>query len=225
MFRGKRPNNKRPSLITSLLLRSAVARHLDGLWIGSFAKDAELRLDRVEGALNLIKKYDPLRYRRLIRDLERISVAVIPVGIARFDQSTWACVLDERHILNEATSLEGIASSIVHEATHARICRCGIGYGDKELRARVEVACFRRERAFAGTLPNGEQNRELIDRSLQFYRNPELWTNDALRAQEEEGLLKVARYLGLPDWFSNICLQIRSLRAKLSRLTGSSPGR
>src|SRR5262249_12718827 len=101
----------------------------------------------------------------------------------------------------------------------------GIGYGDKELRARVEAACMRRERAFAATLPNGEHSRERIDRKLEFYRNPEYWTDDAFRAREEEGFLEAARYAGDPDWLSNIAVQIRRLCTKLSRLTGSSPRR
>jgi hypothetical protein len=199
------------------MLRWSVGRRTDGLWIGSFESDPAPSLQRLEEALNLIKTYDPLRYKRVIRDLERIWVTVIAGGLAHFDQSIWACVLDPRHVCNEENSPERIASSIVHEATHARLCRCGIEYEGEELRARVEAACFRRERAFAAKLPNGEEMRERIDRYLEYYGNREHWTNEALRRRHEEGIIKTIRYLGFPDWLPKLFQPIRSLRMKLSR--------
>ena len=72
---------------------------------------------------------------------------------------------------------ELIASVIVHEATHARLMRCGIGY-EEELRARVEKVCLRRELAFAAKLPNGEQIRAQTDPELG-YLPPSYWTNEA----------------------------------------------
>ena len=57
-------------------------------------------------------------------------------------------MLDERFVTNPETTIERIASVIVHEATHARMERCGIGYAEDQ-RARIETVCFRRELAFA----------------------------------------------------------------------------
>jgi hypothetical protein len=37
-----------------------------------------------------------------------------------------ACLLDERVVASETTTLEWIASTIVHEATHARLEKWGI---------------------------------------------------------------------------------------------------
>jgi hypothetical protein len=64
----------RPDLVTRLMLRWSLSRQVDGLWIGSFddKEAAEADLDRVEAALHLIKTYDPQRYRRLLRDLDRV---------------------------------------------------------------------------------------------------------------------------------------------------------
>ena len=89
---------KRPALLTRLMLRVSVSRRVDRLWIGS-ADDgdaAKADLDRVEEALHLIKTYDPQRYGRLLRDFERIWVRVILGGIASFQSSIWACMLDPR---------------------------------------------------------------------------------------------------------------------------------
>lgn len=211
-----------PNLITRLMLRTSASRCIDGLWIGNFINDAEPSLLRVEEALNLIKVYDPVRYARLVRDLERIWVTVIAGGPAQFDQSIWACVLDQRLLLNEATAPERIASCIVHEATHARLCRYGIGYEGEELRARVEAVCFRRERAFAAKLPDGEQIRDQANRYLEFYDDRKQWTNEALGTRYEEGAVKALQYLGFPGWWAKMLRPIRFLRLTWNRMIGGS---
>ena len=77
------------------------------------------------------------------------------------------CVIDERFVVDEGTTPEMIASVIVHEATHARLFRMGIGY-EEGRRARVEQVCLRRELAFAAKLPDrakvGLQRAEAIAR-------------------------------------------------------------
>src|SRR5690349_12702034 len=53
---------------------------IDGLWVGCWTSDKEKRLmafGRVEEALGLIKRHDPLRYDRLRRDLVRIWVFLL----------------------------------------------------------------------------------------------------------------------------------------------------
>jgi hypothetical protein len=78
-------------------------------------------LRRVEDALRLIKTFDPLRYKRIGRDLERVWVLVLPGDLGNFDASIKTCKLDTRFILADTSSPEVIASTIVHEATHARL--------------------------------------------------------------------------------------------------------
>ena len=133
---------------------------IDGLWVGTFQNAPEV-LPKVERALQLIKLHDRRRYDRLLRDLERVLVGVLSGSIGRFDRRLSACELEIRFVLDEASS-PAIASppTIVHEATHARLWRCGIRYDEKR-RHRVEVLCFRRELAFAARLPNPEQVREI----------------------------------------------------------------
>jgi hypothetical protein len=207
-----RQESRSPNLITRLMLRTSASRRIDGLWIGSFDNDAEPRLRPVEEALNLIKIYDPVRYAHLIRDLERIWVTVISGGLAHFDPSICACVLDERHLLNNANPPERIAASIVHEATHARLWRSGIGYEGEELRARVEAVCFRRERAFAAKLPNrnGQRNREQADQKLAAYADRGYWTDEAFYTREVQDVHKTLQYLGMPNWLVRVVMAIRT---------------
>ena len=110
-----------------------------------------------------------------------------------------------------------IASTIVHEATHARLMRCGIGY-ETELRARVEAVCARRELAFANKLPNGAQVRESAERILELCAADDgYWSNTAFEERHVEGSIEAMRHLGAPDWLVRVFLIFRSLNLSIRR--------
>jgi hypothetical protein len=205
---------KRPRLIDRIQLWSSTRKRIDGLWVGTIEGKSGPILERVEAALALIKAYNQTRYNRLARDLDRIWVRLIPYGLACYNKSINACEIDTRFVLAEDSTPELIASAIVHEATHARLTRCGIGY-EQELRARVEAVCFRREIAFAVRLPNGGQARERAERSLQFYSADEFWTDAASRERFLEGATAALRHLGTPEWFVRIFASFYALRHRI----------
>ena len=167
-------------------------------------------LRRVEEALHLIKVNDRLRYDRLLRDLERVWVRMVPGGLGRFTESLHACELDRRFVLAETSSADLIAATIVHEAAHARLLRCGIAY-EEELRPRVEAVCLRRELAFAAKLPNGEQVRELAERTLALCTSQDHWADAAF----DERNVAELRNLGTPEWLVRILLGLRALRLRV----------
>src|SRR5882672_5312369 len=133
-----KPPQVRPRLLDRMQLAMSTARHVDGIWIGSWRTPEDLT--RVERALLLVKQHSPLHYSRIISDLERIWIFLLPDGLAEYNHSLKACVLDERYVADSATSVEQIASTIVHEATHARLERYGIRYQEDQ-RARIEAIC------------------------------------------------------------------------------------
>ena len=168
----KQPQSMRPTLAVRIRLWLSAGKQVDGIWIGAYsARDFSSALSRVEQALRLIKQHDRPRYNQIARDLDRVWVRLLPLGIGHFDYSLRACLLDERFVLAETTEPEFIAAAIVHEAAHARLWRCGIGY-DEATRTRVESICIRRELAFASKLPNGEDVRDwaksALDRPLDL---------------------------------------------------------
>ena len=168
----------RPSITDRLVLRLCKARSIDGLWVGTVrGADAELILRRVEEALRLIKLYDPLQYARVIHSLDRVLVEVLPDASACFQRSLQACVLDERFVLAATSTPELLATTIVHEATHARLDRWGINYDEKE-RARIEAVCLRRELAFTAKLPQGKPLQDEITRTIEWCAsNPDVFSN------------------------------------------------
>jgi hypothetical protein len=191
-------------------LAMSTARHVDGIWIGTWGGNPE-DLTRVEGALSLIKQHSPLDYARIRRELERIWVHILFTGAGQYKHSLKACVLDERYVADPATTVERIASTIVHEATHARLDRYGIEYKE-ELRTRIEAICDRRQLAFAVRLPNSAELQQEIAQGLELCQaNPGLFSNAQLRKRYTMGVTKALRYLGGPEWLIRANLTLVSI--------------
>ncbi len=212
-----KPPRASPRIVDRMELAMSMGRHLDGIWIGSW-RDRPEDLTRVEGALLLIKQYSPLDYARIFRELERIWVHLSFYGLGEYRHSLKACVLDERYVADAATTVEQIASTIVHEATHARLERYGIGYKE-ELRTRIEAICFRRELAFAVRLPDSAELQQGIARYLEWYQaNPDQFSDAHFRERHWAGGTEALRYLGTPDWLIRAMLMALPVIRRARRL-------
>ncbi len=208
----------RPTLADRVELRFSTSRQVDGLWVGvSIDSEPEPILERVEAALRLIKVYDRLRYDRLMRDFERVWVRPLPGALGNFNRALLACELDRAFVLAETSRPELIAATIVHEATHARLLRCGIGY-EEELRPRVEAVCLRRELVFAAKLPNGEQVRDFAERTFVVCTTPGYWTDTAVSERRDRDYMEAVRNLGVPNWLVRTIFSLRTLHIYLMRL-------
>jgi hypothetical protein len=191
-------------------------RYVDGLWIGTWEDDPDSLLRRVEEALSLIKVYDRLRYDRITRDLERVWVRTLFGNDAQYNHAMNACELDVRFVLAATSGPAMIASTIVHEATHARILRRGIEY-EEPVRARVEAVCVRRELALAKKLPNGLEVQERAGHLLRLSATTEFWTNAKFRERRVEGAIEEMRYAGIPMWIVRIVLAVAKLHSACRR--------
>jgi hypothetical protein len=98
----------------------------------------------------------------------------------------------------------------VHEATHARLMRCGIGY-DEALRARVEAVCMRREIAFAAKLPDGKEITDRAKDNLERCADGSYLTNVAFRQRYDDANISELRRLGCPAWLIQALLALRVL--------------
>jgi hypothetical protein len=195
----------------------STGRDLDGLWVGTSEAEPHPALRRVEAALQLIKRHDTLHYSRIIRHLDRVWVHLLPSALAHYDVSLNACVLDERFVLAETTTLQRVASTIVHEATHARLDGWGIDY-DEVRRYRIEAICLQRELNFLTKLPDSEHLQEEIAYTLEWYANKQDYFSDRNhRELDDQGAPETLRYLGMPDWFVGFAMWfIRRRRARAS---------
>ena len=170
---------------------------IDGVQVEYLADGA---FERVQAAMNLIKRWDPLRYRRLIADIHHISITVLAEGHAgQYRAAAAVCEIDERFLMAPGRPAEAVAALIVHEATHARLGGLGFGY-EEERRSRVEATCLRREVAFLSRLPNTPAARQLIAGSRDTADNLPDLSNQALSIRHHGAARDALVYLGVPKW-------------------------
>jgi hypothetical protein len=195
------------------------SRVIDGLWIGCAQPDPDPALQRVEAALRLIDSCAPLHYRRVKNSLTRIWVTLVPHGAGCYLHSMNACKLDERVIASEATTLEWIASAIVHEATHARLEKLGIRYNEA-VRLRIERICVRRELDFARHLSGVDALQQELTQRLYWCRDGnEHFTDQNMWQKIDQGNVDALRHLGTPEWVIAFVLGARNLSSRLHRFT------
>lgn len=214
--------DRRPLLVDRLGLWFSKSSTTDGLWIGTTESKLYPALRRVEDALQLIKRHDTLNYFRITRNLDRIWVHLLPSAQAHYDRSLNACALDERYVLNETMTLDQIASTIVHEATHARLEGWGIQYLEA-MRIRIESICLRRELNFLVKLPDSEPLQDEIVRALDWCASdPDFYSDKNFWWRRQEGEVETLRYLNAPNWLIRWAMWlIRRRRQRASVSPGS----
>jgi hypothetical protein len=215
-----RKPDRKPTAIDRLALWFSTSRNIDGLWVGTATENKpHPGLRRVEDALRLIKHHDPLHYSRVIHNLNRVWVRLVPNALACYDRSLKACALDERFVLLATTTPERIASTIVHEATHAKLEGWGISYDDEKERARIEAICLRRELNFIAKLPHSELLREETARTLEWcVSDHDYFFDVSFQQRVDQGMVEAARYVGMPEWFITFLPKVRAVISGVHRL-------
>jgi hypothetical protein len=186
----QRDQGKVSAFLDRLAIKATRKRMIDGLPVV-----CDKGADKVAEGLKLIRDLDPIRYRRLLGDVKLIWVTAVLGALAQFRNSTSTCEIDERFVVDEETTPEMLASVIVHEATHARLSRMGIGY-EEGRRVRVEQVCLRRELAFAAKLPDKAKAGQRAEQSLNAL--PDL-SDEAFAEREYAGARDALVYLGVPS--------------------------
>jgi hypothetical protein len=178
---------------------------VDGLWLGILGTRSDnATLRRVESALRLIERHDPPRYRRLRRDITRIWICPLIGANGAYSLATRLCKLDVAYV--QSATPEEIASTIVHEATHAHPCLQKFGYTEN-VRYRIEMLCMRQELAFVRLLPGSEAMQTELRRRLQA--SPQIWSDELRKELQPALATNAARSYGLPEWVIKILLRFR----------------
>ncbi|HET7024692.1 MAG TPA: hypothetical protein VFI39_05765 [Gemmatimonadales bacterium] len=154
--------------------------------------DGSKQFATVMAALQLLHDVDPRRFNRMKRDIRGIWLIGI-AGLGEYDTKRRVCKIDPDYIMSLDRSAESIASTIVHEAMHARLAGCGFEY-TIERRHRIEQICTQAQIAFASRLPDGSaivaQARQVLDQPASA------WSDEAL----VDHRLRRLRELKLPEW-------------------------
>jgi hypothetical protein len=166
-------------------------------------------------ALAAIQAYDPFRLALIKRDVSLIWVFEARPSRAVWNEKMKTCILDRAYVLSEKTSPVMIASTIVHEATHARLHRRGIGY-DQRIRKRVEDICHNATVRFGKKLPDGgivlEEAKSYLNLPSGFYSN---------EAREERELAWLRETNALPKWLTRL-LERRVEKRRMLRKSKSA---
>ena len=157
------------------------------------ANECEVIWAKLGAALDLIGTHDPRRFQRLQRDIDGIWAFGSPGYLAQWDDGLRLVLLSQQYVIAEATSVSDLASTLVHEGSHAWLTYLGFEY-EESRRARLEAICFRCELSFVKRLPDAASLIEQIE--LQLTREPSFW-NDAAFAKRNADVL---RELGVPRW-------------------------
>src|SRR5262249_27615502 len=205
------------SLFERIDLAISTSRRVDGIWIGSYWGSPK-HLARVEQALLLVKRHSPVHYSCIINNLERIWIFGLTHIGAEYNHSLKACVFDYRFLADPRASTKRIASVIVHEATHARLERCGITY-DEDRRVRIEAICLRRELALAARLPDSAELQQLISEHLDWNgANPDFFSDAQFRERRRNGAIEALRQLDAPNWLIRAITTTQSMIGRVRRL-------
>ena len=171
--------------------------------------------DRIEAAIELIHRYDRRRLERAARDMPRIVAGFPDTGDACYDTIDALGILKLQTVARRDITPEQLALCIVHEATHARIERCGIRY-EPQRRVRIERACIQAELAFAQRLPADESEWYTRYLSDKLQSPP---SDDHSDAAFIHRYADEAFRAGVPAWLVD-----RARRRALERVAGTQAG-
>lgn len=196
-------------LFFAVLKQLSKSRVYGGL---SLVADTDDQLDRIEESLRLIEQVQPIRYQQIVRDLGRIWVRSLSYARGQYNDSVRACSISAKAFDGYYNRPEEIALIIVHEATHARLARLGIGY-DEAIRSRVEAICHRRELSFAKLL----DDEQAIYVAGYYLANPVDYSDEAVDSRSEAALLADARDIGFPLWIVRYAFRAKRRRDQRRR--------
>lgn len=167
---------------------------------------------RVALALDLIAASDPRRFERIRRDMPNIRV--IRAGGGFLEAAVPTCVVDWPDVMWNPVA--HLAATIVHEATHARLHRAGIGYPAAWQR-RIERRCVLEEIAFLRRLPDGGATAARREAEMEPALAGEWW----LPHHAIERAISQARAERVPRWLLR-WLEYR--QARLARKAAAQRG-
>jgi hypothetical protein len=205
------------ALIQRVMLAISEHREVLGVRVYVFLRDedaSEQVFTRVSDALHRLRQVDDRRLVRLRKDLRLIWVRRLFGVLGQFNPTLAACELDENYVLRPATTPEILASTIVHEATHAHLAKRGIRT-TAALRPREERLCRKAELAFAQRLPDPN----VVLAKLEAWRSvPDDFWSDAARARRAfTARFAAAKELGGPRWLTKGLRRLVAWRRARSR--------
>ena len=179
------------------VVRNAECREILGvpIIVPGGTRGSDEAFAKITSAFDLLRDHGSRPLDDIRRHTNGVFVWVTAGSRGEWHRETRLVVLEETYVHHERTSARDIASTLVHESTHARLEAKGFAYSP-ELRERIEKVCFRRQLAFARRLSEPGDLVGQAERQLQ--RPPDYFTREAWRQRAVVKLIE----LGLPRWLA-----------------------
>jgi hypothetical protein len=153
---------------------------------------------KMQEALSLIRDHAPVRFRQVQRDIRTFWILGTPIAYGSYIRALGVCELWYRYVLLTRTTPADLASTIVHEAQHARLARLGFKFEDP-YKERMEYLCFKASRNFGLRLPDGTELIRDVDYALTSGKRLTHTTTSLLRAR-----VAALYRTGGPLWWKNL---------------------
>ena len=147
-------------------------------------------LNKMEAALDLVLQYDSRAMQVLRTQSDGIFVFGTAGVYAEWHRNEKLVVLQPEYVSALATSAAGLASTLVHEATHAWLEKLGFWYSE-DRRQRIEAICFKRELRFVRRAGGEKELISELERQLTCdpaYFSPEAFKERTLTEIERLGV-------------------------------------
>ena len=180
-----------------LLYRVSEEHAVEGIVIalyGPLDSERGVLLNKLHAALELLKTHDQRSLERIRLYAKAIWVHMGVPGYGAWNASQQLIELQDEYVMSEETTPPDVASTLVHEATHAWLTKRGIAY-DAGQRARVEAVCYRTELVFLRRV-SGVETELITQTEAQLDLEESTWRTGAYRSRELDRLTD----LGVPKW-------------------------
>jgi hypothetical protein len=176
--------------------RRSERRQILGVPVGVPADvlDDDAVFAKIAGAFELLQAHGGHSLDNLRRHTKGVFVWTTAGARGEWHPRASLVVLEQTHVC-EDTLPRDIASTLVHESTHALLDGKGFAYSGEQ-RARIENVCFRRQLAFARRLA---EPGDLVDQAERQLRRPP--SDFSKTAWRQRSLAKLIS-LGVPRWLA-----------------------
>jgi hypothetical protein len=190
------------------LFRISERRDVRGVKVAVFTDDdlgAEA-FARIQAAFDLLEQHVPVRLGRLRRDADAVFVWGVVGDLANWVRALRLIRLRASWVRHPSTSPVQIASTLVHEATHAYLERLGFSYHEHR-RAQIERICVRSELVLLRRIGDEEG---VVDAERRLTTPAEVFSQAAFQQRAEANLKK----LGPVGWAFLFFARLRRLASE-----------
>jgi len=170
---------------------------------------AQSALASLGAGLAIVKRTWPRWFEARRQHVRGIVIRQVVEAMGQWHPDVSQVHLDYGYLSGTTATPTDVASTIVHEFTHARLHAAGIAYDHRDI--RIERVCLRQEALFLKDLPpSDERAATLAANNARNENATHLWS---LEVTEQRSRSAAAAF-GIPRWLVNVMWRYRRGRRR-----------